>query len=180
MSDLEKIQNEIQFYLGDTLKFYCDVFPFNKKNGIAGSSLQLFEINLMFGDVTNVNILRKIKMKIKREIKKKKKKKKKNPFFKSCFKLSTYPNLYYYEIVHPPDEARRLQEAHHEERRRSREKAVAITLVLGKTEQINGNQTFKLDECVLCFTNLPNVLFCNCGHKCICVKCEETKELPSL
>ena len=25
-------------------------------------------------------------------------------------------------------------------------------------------QTFEKDECVICLTNPPNVLFCNCGH----------------
>ena len=30
--------------------------------------------------------------------------------------------------------------------------------------KINANQTFKSNECVICVTNQPNVLFCNCGH----------------
>ena len=32
--------------------------------------------------------------------------------------------------------------------------------------KINTEQTFKEDECVICLTNPPNVLFCNCGHIC--------------
>ena len=29
---------------------------------------------------------------------------------------------------------------------------------------INTELTFKSDECLICLTNPPNVLFCNCGH----------------
>ena len=38
---------------------------------------------------------------------------------------------------------------------------------------INSSQTFKSDECVICLTNPPHVLFCNCGHLCICGECNE-------
>ena len=43
--------------------------------------------------------------------------------------------------------------------------------------KINADQTFKSDECVICLTNLPNVLFCNCGHIAICVECDRVKSL---
>ena len=39
------------------------------------------------------------------------------------------------------------------------------------------DKTFKSDECVICLTNSPNVLFCNCGHLCLCEECEEVKSL---
>ena len=42
---------------------------------------------------------------------------------------------------------------------------------------INTTQSFKSDMCVICLTNSPNVLFCNCGHLCLCVECEEVKSL---
>ena len=42
---------------------------------------------------------------------------------------------------------------------------------------INTDKTFKSDECVICLTNPPNVLFCNCGHLCLCVECDEIKSL---
>ena len=42
-------------------------------------------------------------------------------------------------------------------------------------EIINYQQTFKSNECVICLTNPPNVLFCNCGHICICKECKELK-----
>ena len=40
---------------------------------------------------------------------------------------------------------------------------------------INSSQCFKSEECVICLTNPPNVLFCNCGHLCICSECEKLK-----
>ena len=40
---------------------------------------------------------------------------------------------------------------------------------------INASQSFKSNECVICLTNPPNVLFCNCGHLCLCLECERKK-----
>ena len=37
---------------------------------------------------------------------------------------------------------------------------------------INTTQIFKIDECVICLTNSPSVLFCNCGHVCVCYECD--------
>ena len=42
---------------------------------------------------------------------------------------------------------------------------------------INIDKSFKSDECVICLTNLPKVLFCNCGHLCIWVDCDRVKSL---
>ena len=36
---------------------------------------------------------------------------------------------------------------------------------------INDFRTFKLEQCVICLEEEPKVLFCNCGHLCICGKC---------
>ena len=36
---------------------------------------------------------------------------------------------------------------------------------------INDFKTFKLEQCVICLEKKPKVLFCNCGHLCICEKC---------
>ena len=36
-------------------------------------------------------------------------------------------------------------------------------------------QSFNSNECVICLTNPPNVLFCNCGHLCFCSECERKK-----
>ena len=38
---------------------------------------------------------------------------------------------------------------------------------------INEIKTYKTDECVICLENKNNVLFCNCGHICVCEKCIE-------
>ena len=40
---------------------------------------------------------------------------------------------------------------------------------------INSSQTFKSEECVICLTNPPQVLFCNCGHIPFCSECEKLK-----
>ena len=40
---------------------------------------------------------------------------------------------------------------------------------------INASRSFKFNECVICLTNPPNVLFCNCGHLCLCSECERKK-----
>ena len=36
---------------------------------------------------------------------------------------------------------------------------------------INDFKTFKLEEWIICLEKEPKVLFCNCGHLCICEKC---------
>ena len=44
----------------------------------------------------------------------------------------------------------------------------------GETEEelsINDSRTFKLEQCVICLEKEPKVLFCNCGHICICDEC---------
>ena len=33
-----------------------------------------------------------------------------------------------------------------------------------KEENANENKTFQSEECTVCISNPPNVLFCNCGH----------------
>ena len=38
---------------------------------------------------------------------------------------------------------------------------------------INTSKSFKSDECVICLTEPPNVLFCNCGHMCLCAECSK-------
>ena len=38
-------------------------------------------------------------------------------------------------------------------------------------ETINELKTFKFDNCVICLENKPSVLFCNCGHLCVCKEC---------
>ena len=47
--------------------------------------------------------------------------------------------------------------------------------IQNETQIINSSQSFKSNECVICLTNPPNVLFCNCGHLCLCLECERKK-----
>ena len=44
---------------------------------------------------------------------------------------------------------------------------------------INSIQTFKTGDCVICLTKPPQVLFCNCGHLCICTECNKMKTLKT-
>ena len=53
---------------------------------------------------------------------------------------------------------------------------MAVKTNLNK-KPINSIQTFKFDECVICLTNQPIILFCNCGHIPICTECYKLKSL---
>ena len=44
---------------------------------------------------------------------------------------------------------------------------------------INSIQTLKTGDCVICLTNPQQVLFCNCGHVCICIECNKMKTLKT-
>ena len=44
---------------------------------------------------------------------------------------------------------------------------------------INSTQTFNSKECIICLTNPPQVLFCNCGHLCCCSECYKLKSLST-
>ena len=46
--------------------------------------------------------------------------------------------------------------------------------ILRTVRETNENKMFKSDECAICMSNPPNVLFCNCGHLSICSGCFET------
>ena len=46
----------------------------------------------------------------------------------------------------------------------------------GEDEIINSSKCFKYEECLICATNPPNVLFCNCGHICYCSECEKLRK----
>ena len=49
-------------------------------------------------------------------------------------------------------------------------------LIPEEPKVINLFKIFKSDECILCMTNKPNVLFCNCGHLCCCIECSKIKK----
>ena len=67
------------------------------------------------------------------------------------------------EVIRRREEVIRRREEEEEEEKRNK--------------QINTDKSFKSDECVICLTNSPSVLFCNCGHLCLCEKCDEVKSL---
>ena len=50
-----------------------------------------------------------------------------------------------------------------------------MSYIIDKPKIINSSQSFKSKECVICLSNPPNVLFCNCGHLCLCSECEKLK-----
>ena len=56
--------------------------------------------------------------------------------------------------------------------------STAVKTNLNK-KPINSIQTFKTDECVICLTNQPIILFCNCGHIPICTECYKLKSLSA-
>ena len=53
----------------------------------------------------------------------------------------------------------------------AQEVATLVNSAKQPEQKINKNKTFKNGECVVCLLNPPNVLFCSCGHICICSKC---------
>ena len=55
---------------------------------------------------------------------------------------------------------------------------IAVKNNLNK-KTINSIQIFKFDECVICLTNQPIILFCNCGHLCYCSECYKLKSLST-
>ena len=44
---------------------------------------------------------------------------------------------------------------------------------------INLFKIFKSEECIICMDGKPNILFCNCGHLCYCIKCYKLKTLST-
>ena len=44
-------------------------------------------------------------------------------------------------------------------------------------EVIKVDKIFKAEECIICLLTKPNVLFCGCGHLCICNECNKIKRL---
>ena len=132
---------------------------FNKKG--------LFKIKFKFGDLTSVNIFRKINLRIKNIIKKK--------IISILFLIPILlKQLFTFRIFRPDAEARRVRRAYYEERKlfginwSSQEIPLRI---------INTKLTFKSDDCVICLTNSPKVLFWNCRHLCMCEECDKVASL---
>ena len=45
-----------------------------------------------------------------------------------------------------------------------------------KKQIIKAGKTFKEDNCVICLTNPPNILYCNCWHQVLCEECSKKVE----
>ena len=54
-----------------------------------------------------------------------------------------------------------------------------IVICVSYQKVINIDKTFKTEECVIRLLTKPNILFCNCGHICICNECNKIKELDA-
>ena len=48
-----------------------------------------------------------------------------------------------------------------------------------ESKVINLFKIFKSEECIICLDKKPSVLFCNCGHMCICEECYKLKNLST-
>ena len=48
-----------------------------------------------------------------------------------------------------------------------------------ESKVINLFKIFKSEECIICMDKKPSVLFCNCGHLCICEECYKLKSLSA-
>ena len=48
-----------------------------------------------------------------------------------------------------------------------------------ESKVINLFKIFKSEECIICMDKKPSVLFCNCGHKCICEECYKLKSISA-
>ena len=42
---------------------------------------------------------------------------------------------------------------------------------LANEKKIKAEKFFKEDVCAICITNPANILFCECGHLCVCEEC---------
>ena len=85
-----------------------------------------------------------------------------------------------FKVFRPDAEARRLRQIYNEEERLRRAFS-SLPIYLPSQEiplkTVNTDKSFKSDECVICLSNPPSVLFCNCGHIPICAECDKVKSL---
>ena len=51
--------------------------------------------------------------------------------------------------------------------------------IIEDEEPVKTTKSFKTEQCVICLTNQPNILFYDCMHICTCLECEEFKPLNS-
>ena len=51
--------------------------------------------------------------------------------------------------------------------------------IIEDEEPVKITKSLKMDQCVICLNNQPNILFYDCMHICTCLECEELKPLNS-
>ena len=165
MSVLEKIINECEnYHPNNTIHFDIMVYPIWSEYTFNNILDKICNVYFSFDDSANVNIFQKIKLIILEKLE--------SNYFNHLFNtkpikinvmLTTYfpPPTIVHQFSPPPREGGEGYETETDE----------------EDEQINTSKSFKSDECVICLSNPPNVLFCNCGHLCLCVECEEVKSL---
>ena len=81
----------------------------------------------------------------------------------------TFTRNFNFIILLIPNDSETLEESEEESEEENEE----------ETQIINIEKTFKSNECVICISNPPNVLFCNFGHIPICGECDTTKNLST-
>ena len=90
--------------------------------------------------------------------------------FKEPFRVKIILSIIYMSHIFGPI-------ANHEEENKTEEYEPEDEEDEEEEKVINVTKTFKTEECVICIENGPNILFCNCGHLCICNNCLEFKKL---
>ena len=115
-------------------------------------------------DFPNIN---EVKTKIKTQIE--------NSPFIETFNTKRVDIRFSFEIFISRDDFRRIEE---EWVRQERERE-ALRRRKIQEKQSQTSKSFKSDECVICLTIPPNVLFCNCGHLCLCEECDKVKSLEN-
>ena len=176
LSNLEKIKNTVgenrPYNPDDIIEinacFVCNLplrgvyYPFCGEQ-------KIFDIQINFSNLEKRKILRSIKIKIKNKME--------ENYFHLAFSTKPINIIVEYQIFRPKREwhAARIQyniynrmrmwEEEEEEKRRR--------------QIINKSNTYTSNECVICLTNPPKVLFCSCGHISMCEECDDVKNLET-
>ena len=163
VSYLEKFKNVNNHNPHDTLEIKARFF--SRRRDFSGDK-NLFEIKFKFDHLTHEHTFRKINLRIKNIIKKN--------HFNFIFNTKPIKTTVTFRIFRPDAEARIVRRAYYDEERRFginwRAREIPLRI-------INTKLTFKSDESVIFLANLPKVLFCICGHLCICEECDRVESL---
>ena len=195
-SNIEKFIKEDEEYHPDCyftiyayVKFTRGDFLYDYHDDWFTKTIVLFRVFYGIGDLTrDIDIFQKIKLEIKEEFEA-------NPynliFNTKPFKLKViHRNEWPYTLgriiengrLEMPERLERIRRlarfTRREEERKELEREELEREEVEREEEkiINTSKSFKSDECVICLTEPPNVLFCNCGHIAIGAECSRTGE----